>query len=715
MASASDGHRVYVDARDERDEMQKKSNNVINELVRITEHLIANKEEIMIVINEKDQELQNEKRLKNELHEDFVQLCHDITEINERNTKLAFQLDDKRLQVTTLSQKEKKLTMQCAANQKEIFKKQTALKEAQAKHADEVALLKMEYENKIHAMEDTIETKAFEIEELKINLEEVQEEMKGDQRHEIEKLICQRNNWKTAYQQSEYGYEVLRQKHEESKIDVKLLKEKIKDEAKYEDDVNNNCISNEDNTEKMKDSGMSGIHAMEVESVKTNALIVEKHKEVEMEKELKNEDHEIFPKVCHDISEINERDTNQAFKPGDERQQIITLSQKEKKLTMQCAGNEKEIFEKQTTLDEAQAKHVDEFAMLEMEYENKIHAMEDTIETKAFEIEELKINLEEVQEEMKGDQRHEIEKLICQRNNWKTAYQQSEYGYEILRQKHEESKIDVKLLKEKIKDEAKYEDDVNNNCISNEDNTEKMKDSGMSGIHAMEVESVKTNALIVEKHKEVEMEKELKNEDHEIFPKVCHDISEINERDTNQAFKPGDERQQIITLSQKEKKLTMQCAGNEKEIFEKQTTLDEAQAKHVDEFAMLKRKYENKIHAMEDTIETKAFEIEELKINLEEVQEEMKGDQRHEIEKLICQRNNWKTAYQQSEYGYEILRQKHEESKIDVKLLKEKIKDEAKYEDDVNINCISNEDNTEELKSSGKSLTQVDSFWLLPR
>ena len=91
MASASDSHRLYVDARNERDEMQEKSNDVINELVQIIEHLIADKEEVMTVISEKDKEIQNEKRLKNELHEDFIQLCHDITELDERNTKLAFQ------------------------------------------------------------------------------------------------------------------------------------------------------------------------------------------------------------------------------------------------------------------------------------------------------------------------------------------------------------------------------------------------------------------------------------------------------------------------------------------------------------------------------------------------------------------------------------------------------------------------------------------------
>ena len=247
MTSASDGHRLYVDARNERDETQEKLNDVINELVQITEHLIADKEEVMIVINEKDKELQNEKQFKNELHADFIQLCHD-------NVTLSSQLDDKHLQVISLRQREKKLTMQCTENEKVIFEQQNAFEEAQAKHTEEVAALKMEYDYRIHAMEDTIETKAFEVEELQINLEELQEGMK-DKRREIETPICQINNWKTACKQSEYGYGILRKKHEESEKENKLLKRKIKDEPTYENDLNSQRISIEDNTEELMDSG----------------------------------------------------------------------------------------------------------------------------------------------------------------------------------------------------------------------------------------------------------------------------------------------------------------------------------------------------------------------------------------------------------------------------------------------------------------------------
>ena len=84
--------------------------------------------------------------------------------------------------------------MQCTENEKVIFERQNAFEEAHAKHTEEVAAIKMEYENRIHAMEDTIETKAFEVEEIQINLEELQEGMK-DKRREIETLICQINNW----------------------------------------------------------------------------------------------------------------------------------------------------------------------------------------------------------------------------------------------------------------------------------------------------------------------------------------------------------------------------------------------------------------------------------------------------------------------------------------------------------------------------------------
>ena len=108
----------------------------------------------MIVISEKDKELQNEKRVKNELHADFIQLYHD-------NATLASQLDDKQLQVISLRQREKKLTMQCTENENVIVERQNAFEEAHAKHTEEVAAIKMEYENRIHAMEDTIETKAF--------------------------------------------------------------------------------------------------------------------------------------------------------------------------------------------------------------------------------------------------------------------------------------------------------------------------------------------------------------------------------------------------------------------------------------------------------------------------------------------------------------------------------------------------------------------------
>ena len=121
---------------------------------------------------------------------------------------------------------------------------------------DEVNMLKMEYDYRIHAMEDTIETKAFEVEELQINLEELQEGMK-DKRREIETLICQINNWKTACKQSDYGYGILRKKHEESEKENKLLKRKIKGEPTYENDLNNKRISTEDNTEQLMGSGMS--------------------------------------------------------------------------------------------------------------------------------------------------------------------------------------------------------------------------------------------------------------------------------------------------------------------------------------------------------------------------------------------------------------------------------------------------------------------------
>ena len=472
MASASDGHRLYADARNERDETQEKLNDVINELVQITEHLIANKEEVMIVISEKDKELQNEKRVKNELHADFIQLCHD-------NATLASQLDDKQLQVISLRQREKKLTMQCTENEKVIVEQQNAFEEAHAKHTEEVAAIKMEFENRIHAMEDTIETKVFEVEELQINLEELQEGMK-DKRREIETLTCQINNWKTTCKQSEYGYEILRKKHEESKKENKLQKRKMKGEPTYENDLNNKPISIEDNTEELMGSGMSRIHAMEVKSVKTNALIVEKRKALEKAKELKNELHENFLEVCHDIAEINERNTKLALQLDDKPLQVILLSRKEKKLTMQCTENEINVlFRKQNASEEAKAKHMDEVNMLKMEYENRIHAMEDTIETKAFEVEEIQINLEELQEGMK-DKRREIETLTCQINNWKTTCKQSEYGYEILRKKHEESKKENKLQKRKMKDEPTYENDLNNKPISIEDNTEELMGSGMS-------------------------------------------------------------------------------------------------------------------------------------------------------------------------------------------------------------------------------------------
>ena len=99
---------------------------------------------------------------------------------------------------------------------------------------------------------------------------------------------------------------------------------------------------------------------------------------------------------------------------------------------------------------------------------------------------------------------------------------------------------------------------------------------------------------------------------------------------------------------------------------------------------------------------------EQLQICLEELQEGLKV-KRREIETLICQINNWKTACKQSEYRYEILRKKQEESEKENKLLKRKIKDESTYENDLNNKGISIEDNTEELMGSGMSLIQVDS------
>ena len=81
----------------------------------------------MIVISEKDKELQNEKRVINEYHEDFIHLCHD-------NTILASQLDAKQLQVIALRQREKKLTMQCTENEKVIFEQQNAMQSLMINH-----------------------------------------------------------------------------------------------------------------------------------------------------------------------------------------------------------------------------------------------------------------------------------------------------------------------------------------------------------------------------------------------------------------------------------------------------------------------------------------------------------------------------------------------------------------------------------------------------
>ena len=369
MASASDGHRLYVDARIERDEMQKKSDDVFDELVQITDNLIADKKEVRNVLGEKDKELENEKQLKNELHEDFIQLCHDITEIDARKTYLEFQLDEKRLQVISLSQKQKELTVICAQNERIIFEKQNALEEAQAKHTEDVTVLKMEYEDRIHAME--------------------------------------------------------------------------------------------------------------MELVKTKSLILEKDKELEKEKELKNELHHNFLKVCHDITEKDEHNATLASQLHDKQLQVISLSQKQKELTVICAQNLKIIFKKQNALEEVQAKHTEEVVMLKMECDYKMHAMEDIVETKAFEVEELQVNFEEFQEEMK-EKRREIKTLICQRNNWKTACKQSEYGYEILRKTHEDSTRENKFLRRKIKDENEFVDER----ICNEDNTVELKGARTSLIKA---------------------------------------------------------------------------------------------------------------------------------------------------------------------------------------------------------------------------------------
>ena len=153
----------------------------------------------------------------------------------------------------------------------------------------------------------------------------------------------------------------------------------------------------------------------------------------------------------------------------------------------------------------------------------------------------------------------------------------------------------------------------------------------------------------------------------------------------------------------------MQCTESEINVlFRKQNASEEAKAKHMDEVNMFKMEYDYRIHAMEDTIETKEFEVEQLQICLEELQEGLKV-KRREIETLICQINNWKTACKQSEYRYEILRKKQEESEKENKLLKRKIKDESTYENDLSNKGISIEDNTEELMGSGMSLIQVDS------
>ena len=64
MASPTDGHRLYVVVCNERDKMKRKWDGGVKEFFEIIEKLMEEKEALMMVIREKDKNLEKEKELK---------------------------------------------------------------------------------------------------------------------------------------------------------------------------------------------------------------------------------------------------------------------------------------------------------------------------------------------------------------------------------------------------------------------------------------------------------------------------------------------------------------------------------------------------------------------------------------------------------------------------------------------------------------------------